>query len=731
MAKGTIEVSVRANTKQAQKSVEDLRSRLEKTGIGSIGEKFKGIPGLEKFSEVLNMIPKGAGVAAGAIGGLVVAAKSAWDAMGNLVEKGREAEQQFQRFSTTMETLDRNFGGMGRDFSEIGKELQLMAANGSNSFESLANGVQSLTVAYQGNTSRALQMIKTFDDLASGTGVAVDDWAGMAAEVSNTGVSIKDLTRLSNKGIPIFQALGEAMGVAAEEAEGIAKAGALSAEDWYNAIDKLAERYKGLSKELSSMTLEGAQSSLDASRKLMNQGAAAGYSEVKIEGLNELSSTMQNFAKNPEWEATTEMLGKLRAVGENAVDKFGLGLEITAARLLDFSAFLMSFGASEDYKTAHQELKLSERQAKATQEAEDALDGKFTVEQLKDVLQRRYDSDLDIVQDDIGRRITAKIEKVLEEAEKAAAKQAKIDEANAKAESARQAQAKYGTLDEKVKAVSGKDGIPIILDPSEIQGAIQQIKKQMLSGDLGLKEGEDMIKTLQPIEKEYIDLLKAEENAKKEAADAAKKSAEEAKKAAEEFNKSKESWAKSAISDRDKAQAGKDKADNAVKEAMAKLEDAQIDFANRQAALREKGVYSGKELKSKIGKMDNYNDWMKLYDKSAAEGITRAEWRRKYGKAKDMSAKELERSGWFRKDDELSKEGAQKKRAEEELAKAQKEQKEATNKLKEASDNVKTLGKALGLTNKELEKLANKQSAWMDECIAAGVVKVKGVALAN
>lgn len=417
-------------------------------------------------------------------------------------------------------------------------------------------------------------MIRVFDDLAAGTGIAVDDWAGMAAEVSNTGVSIKDLTKLSNKGIPIYQALGEAMGTTAEEAEALAKAGTLGAEDWYAAIDKLSERYKGLSKELSSNTLQGAMDTFDASKKLMNESAAAGYSDSRIEGLNELSDTMQAFAKNPEWEATTEMLGNLRAMGENALDKFGLGLEITTARLLDLGAFLVSLGASEDYKTARQDLKLSERQAQATQEAQDALDGKLTVEQLKDVLQRRYSSDLETVQDDIGQRITAKIEKILEEAEKAAAKQAKIDEANQKAENARQAQAKYGTLEEKVKAVSGKDGIPLMLDPSEVQGAIKQIKKQMLSGDLDLKSGEDMLKTLQPIEKEYLDLIKAEEKTKKEAAEASKKAAEEAKKAAEEFQKNKESWAKSAISDRDAAAKNKTQADNKVKEAMAKLEDA-------------------------------------------------------------------------------------------------------------------------------------------------------------
>lgn len=79
-----------------------------------------------------------------------------------------------------------------------------MAANGSNPFEELANGLQQLTLAYKGNTSEAMSMIRVFDDLAAATGVQVSDWASMASEVKNSGVSIKDLTRLSNRGLPIF-----------------------------------------------------------------------------------------------------------------------------------------------------------------------------------------------------------------------------------------------------------------------------------------------------------------------------------------------------------------------------------------------------------------------------------------------------------------------------------------------------------------------------------------------
>lgn len=124
MAKGTITVDVKANTKNAQKEIESLRSRLEKTGLGELGSKFQGIPGLEKINTVLNAIPKGAGMAAGAIGGVAMAVKGAWEEMGRFVEKGREAQVQLENFETTMSNLQRNLGGSGnQDFGGLGKEL--------------------------------------------------------------------------------------------------------------------------------------------------------------------------------------------------------------------------------------------------------------------------------------------------------------------------------------------------------------------------------------------------------------------------------------------------------------------------------------------------------------------------------------------------------------------------------------------------------------------------------
>ena len=58
-----------------------------------------------------------------------------------------------------------------------------MAANGSNPFTDLAEGLQQLTLAYEGNTSKALEMVRVFDDLSAATGVSVSDWSSMASEV--------------------------------------------------------------------------------------------------------------------------------------------------------------------------------------------------------------------------------------------------------------------------------------------------------------------------------------------------------------------------------------------------------------------------------------------------------------------------------------------------------------------------------------------------------------------
>lgn len=129
------------------------------------------------------------------------------------------------------------------------KSLEFISANGVNDLQDLGDAAKTLMIAFGGSKSKTMDLLKAFDDLAAGTGVNVSEWASMAAEVNLTGVSIKDLTKLSNRGIPIYQALGKAMGVTAEEAESMAKKGLVGTKEWTNGVLVLADSFKGLSKK--------------------------------------------------------------------------------------------------------------------------------------------------------------------------------------------------------------------------------------------------------------------------------------------------------------------------------------------------------------------------------------------------------------------------------------------------------------------------------------------------
>lgn len=506
-----------------------------------IGDKFAGLTklnggGLDKFKDAFTSLNKlglgkvGAG-AAGAFGAVAAAAKFTADQIDRMVESGIDAEKQFQKVNVTLTNLDRNLGGTGRSFGDLTKELQLMAANGVNSVEELNTAAASLMTAFGGNSSKAKEMLKVFDDLSAGTGVQVSDWASMASEVTLTGVSIKDLTRLSNRGIPIYQALGDAMSVTAEQAEAMAKAGQVSTEDWFNAIDKLSKRYKGLSQQLSSSTLEGAQSTFEQSRQLKYQGAAEGYSKERIEGLNEMSERMQEFAKDPVWQETISTLGGLKGAGENAIDS----LKETMAEFKDhltvgiIDLFADVKGAAEAGALAKQTQKVAD----VTRAVNEATEGKLTTGQIQDILTQMQTGRLKYqeagLSEEMWQKMIAKLEKLLEESiAKDAANAAKASE-EAKKARMQDATLKYGSLEDKIKAVSGKDYVQQIDSPEQLGAAIDALTKQLLAGNIeDVKTAENSLKTLQALQKEYNSQTDAAAKAEEQLAAKRKEDAEAA-----------------------------------------------------------------------------------------------------------------------------------------------------------------------------------------------------------
>lgn len=709
MAKGTIQVDVQANTSKAASSIKKLKSDLENNStFKSLGNSIMGpLSG----GGVGSLLKLGSGLLAG---GAVISEITS--EISRAVNAGAEAQKQFEDLNTSLTTLARNAGSTRTDFRGFIDDVQKMAANGVNSFESLSSASKTLYTAFNGNTNEVKKMLGLFDDLAAGTGVQVDDWASMASEVIHTGVSIKDLTKLSNKGIPIYQALGSAMGVTADEAEKMAKAGQVGTQDWMKAVEELANRYKGLSQELSSNTLEGAKSTLEQSLGIANRAYSEGYNKERISGMNKQSKQLQEEARNPILNALKEDTGKMAATLSNFWAGFEGWIVKGASGLDAFIRDWTPFGKStEELYNESNTRKANDIVAQYNKAVKEGNWSSGDIKALRtDLLTSGIDWNKAGYSDGKIQEVVNNLTRMFEdaaqkekEAAEAAAARAKEEQ---KQENIHNAQLKHGDLATKIKALSGQGYIPELSGPESLEGAIKSITDQLLAGTIeNVKLAEDNITQLTDINKEYI----AKE---KELADA------------------KNQAIKASVHEVEAAEQKKKAAENNVAKAKEKLEDAEIASMKRQVELRKNGIFSGNDLKGMTSKMNNYNDWMALYDQAAAEGVSRAEWRRKFGKVKKMSATELEGSGLFKQDMDVSDVGPNVDRARDELDKAQQEAKDAYKELAEATGRMGKLADELGTTNEGLKDLSKTQDDWMKkwESMRQGnALRTAGTALAS
>lgn len=519
MSKGTLVISVQAETKKATQQIKNLQKDVSGSkGLGDLGKSLKGIGldgiggGLGKLGDLAGNFAKFAGPG-GALAATALGIKKVKDGIDELVQSGKTAQRDYETMNTQLTTLARNFGQIGTQIPDVTKELQLMSANGVNSFESISGAMQTLTVAFEGNVIKAKDLVKSFDDLAAGTGIQIDDWASMASEVMLTGVSIKDLTKLSNKGIPIYQAFGKVLGTTADEAEKLAKAGQINTDQWLAAVNELAKSYKGLSAAMSSQTLEGAQATFEASKSLATQGAAEGYSEERIAGLNELSDQLQKFAKHDNWQATIKALGMVSAEGENVADKFKLMMGVFQTRAATKFFDAISGGGFSEIAEQQRQLKYNQTIADLSKGYAQAMSGELSAEQIRNLIDTIAETRFEL-----DKEGNTGWEERLKQLETLLDKQVQIEQQQVQKQTSSEAIMKYGTLEQKLAQVSGKEGVPILLDPAEIEGAVEKIKQGLMEGTYSDPQlMMQALETLIPLLNEYQAAQKAATDATKNA----------------------------------------------------------------------------------------------------------------------------------------------------------------------------------------------------------------------
>lgn len=306
-AKSPLNLSVSADTSAARKSLKNLdaevekmqkkaaaRSKRNKNSDGGMVPEFpKGkfdlpsVPGIDKVSGALSKMLGVSKMASGGIAGLMSSMKRVNPIAGavvsgiayvvkglfNLSESGKKAQSDFENINVALSALSKNLDA--GDTSNLSKSIQLLAAEGVGSLDQLTGAAKTLFVAFDGNQAAVQKWLPIMDDISVATGMSADQFADLMARVKDSGeVEGRVFTTLQRQGIPVYEALAKALGVTGEEAKTAAKNGEVGMTEWMKTVEILHEKYKGLSAELSSNTLQGAIDTYTAMRDMAFQGAA-------------------------------------------------------------------------------------------------------------------------------------------------------------------------------------------------------------------------------------------------------------------------------------------------------------------------------------------------------------------------------------------------------------------------------------------------------------------------
>jgi tape measure domain-containing protein len=285
---GTAEVLVRPTFKGFQKNTGKALS-----GLGSQGDKAGSTLG----QRVSGGFKKAAKVGFAAAGAVAVAGLGAalTKGMGRLV---------------AIENAQAKMRGLGHDTEAVDAIMK----NALASVKGTAFGLGEAATTAAGAVAAGIKpgkdlegVLKSVANSAAAAGVGMDEMGGIYNKVASLGKAQNDsLQQVADKGIPIYKALAEQMGVTQEEVFDLASEGKVSFEQFEDAMTSAS----GTVAEEMGKTFTGS---------LKNAWAAIG----RI-GANLLSGVFDKFA--PAIQGVTEWLGKLEPIATKVGEVIGVWL---------------------------------------------------------------------------------------------------------------------------------------------------------------------------------------------------------------------------------------------------------------------------------------------------------------------------------------------------------------------------------------------------------------------
>ncbi|MEI5991446.1 hypothetical protein A5881_002981 [Enterococcus termitis] len=204
---------------EAKSSIESLQSKIADAGskMQSIGKSISGVG-----STLTSKITKPAMVATSALAGITLV-------------KG------FDRL-TGIDDARAKLMGLGHDAGTVDKIMESATASVKGTAFGMAEAATTAAGATAAGVKQGEELTRYLSltaDAAAIAGTSMSEMGSIVNKVTTSGRAMtENLEQLSDRGLPIYQWLGEAAGVAASDIKDMASSGEISSEMFMNAIEK-------------------------------------------------------------------------------------------------------------------------------------------------------------------------------------------------------------------------------------------------------------------------------------------------------------------------------------------------------------------------------------------------------------------------------------------------------------------------------------------------------------
>lgn len=220
--------------------ITDMITNALEQRFGGLSSKLGQLGQLGKIGQIGGMISKATPYAAMAYGGYKLLSAPKDFAEGRS-QQGKPYYDNVNRVNLRLGQIQKNLGGDGY-VKGLTKAIVDLGTKGKVPLEQLETAASRLMLAFSGDQQKVEKFVRIVADISAATGHSTDEMSDLISKVYALGRAEESmLTQLNEKGVPIYKALADQLGVSVEQVKEMAKQGKITADEFTRALDKAHE----------------------------------------------------------------------------------------------------------------------------------------------------------------------------------------------------------------------------------------------------------------------------------------------------------------------------------------------------------------------------------------------------------------------------------------------------------------------------------------------------------